>query len=169
MNVFVCTIQCYRIIVPRYFLVIVTEIESCLVIVSGSSLVIVPTTGSDLVIVPTIRLCLLIVPGSYLVIILPEKWFIIPPENGSLFPGNHLLSICHKGYGPLPCKCHQPQNRIISSHRSRILSSHRLSNRMLAVIVPGSYLVIVRTTGSYPVIVPTTRSYLVIVAGSQNH
>ena len=74
---FVCTIQSYQIIVPEYFLVIVTEIEYCLVIVSGCSLVIVPTTGSDLVIVPTIRSCLVIVPGADPPTAHPEKWTIL--------------------------------------------------------------------------------------------
>ena len=62
----------------------------------------------------------------------PGKWSIF--TTGKMVHFHHRKNgpFFHMGYGPLPWKCHHPQNNILSSHRSRILSSHRLSNRMLS-------------------------------------
>jgi len=66
------------------------------------------------------------------------KWFIIPRKMVHYSAGKIIhysagkWSIIPHGVLPLPCRCHQPQSSILSSHRSRILSSHRLSNRMLS-------------------------------------
>ena len=78
-------------------------------------------------------------------------------ENGQPFPGKNV---------------HYSAGRMVH-YSGGIMVHYSGGNDPVAVsylvIVPGSYLVIIRTTGYHPVIVPTTRSYLIIVPGSQNH
>ncbi len=81
--VIVSGIESCLVIVPRSYLVIVSGIGFRLVIVPRSHLVIVPTTGSDLVIVPTTRCRLQPNPG----IVHPGKWSIFTTGNGPFSTG----------------------------------------------------------------------------------